>query len=365
MNFKPLRPLFSLVLVVTLLAASANAVTIATVPVGFPGNAPDTAVMDSGTSGYGAVPYIYRMGTYDVTNAQYAEFLNAKASVADPYGLWNSLMTPGVPDPTFGDAEGAIIRTGSGPYSYSVKPGFASKPVVYVSWYDAIRFVNWLQNGQGGGDTESGTYTIINGGSNSGTVVVPDVATRNSWASTNSFHWLLPSENEWYKAAYYNPSSGTYYAYPFQSNSMPAALAPPGNSNSGNFGLAANNYDGNGSLLSDVGAYPNSLSPFGSFDMGGDVFQWNEGIVSPFSRGVRGSFFASSSIYSAATHRDTGGIPTTELSDDGFRVASVGGVPEPVSIVLASLGVVGLLIFSKRLRASVCSFAEHRRASGG
>ena len=66
--------------------------------------------MDSGTSGYGAVPYIYRMGTYDVTNAQYAEFLNAKASVADPYGLWNSLMTPGVPDPTFGDAEGAIIR---------------------------------------------------------------------------------------------------------------------------------------------------------------------------------------------------------------------------------------------------------------
>ena len=113
------------------------------------------------------------------------------------------------------------------------------------------------------------------------------------------------------------------------------------------------------------GAYPNSLSPFGSFDMGGDVFQWNEGIVSPFSRGVRGSFFASSSIYSAATHRDTGGIPTTELSDDGFRVASVGGVPEPVSIVLASLGVVGLLIFSKRLRVGDCSFAEHRGASDG
>ena len=62
------------------------------------------------------------------------------------------------------NSEGAISRSGSGPYSYSVRPGYANKPVVNVSWYDAVRFVNWLQSGEGNGDTESGTYTIANGG---------------------------------------------------------------------------------------------------------------------------------------------------------------------------------------------------------
>jgi sulfatase modifying factor 1 len=148
----------------------------------------------------------------------------------------------------------------------SVRPGYANKPVIYVSRYDAMRFVNWLTNGQGNGDTENGTYLITGGGSDSGTVSVPSAAQRTSWAATNSLHWLLPSENEWYKAAYYNPVAGTYYAYPFQSNSVPAALAPPGNSDSGDFSanLSGNNpaynYDGNGSYVTDVGAYAHSAN---------------------------------------------------------------------------------------------------------
>jgi hypothetical protein len=166
------------------LTSTTRAVVIQTVPVGSPGNAPDSRIMIDGTTGYGAIPYSYRIGTFDIANAQYAEFLNAKASAADPYGLWNSRMDPNAPSP--GTEGGAIYRSGSGPFSYSVKPGYSNKPVIYVSWYDAIRFVNWLQNGQGNGDTETGTYSITNGGNNSGTVVVPDATQRTTWASTNS-----------------------------------------------------------------------------------------------------------------------------------------------------------------------------------
>ena len=100
--------------------------------------------------------YAYSIGKYDVTNAQYAEFLNAKATSSDPYGLWNSYMSS--------DAEGGINRSGSGPYTYTVKPGQGNQPVVDVTWYDAIRFANWLNNGQGNGDTETGTYTITGSG---------------------------------------------------------------------------------------------------------------------------------------------------------------------------------------------------------
>jgi formylglycine-generating enzyme required for sulfatase activity len=315
---------------VFVVVSSARAVTIATVPVGYAGNSPDPA------TGFGAVPYNYSIGTFDITNAQYVEFLNAKASAADPYGLWDMAMDPNNPVLQF--EPGAIYRTGTGPYSYSVKPGFANKPVVNVSWFDAIRFVNWLQNGRGNGDTERGTYIILNGANNSGAVALPDVTVRIFWANTKSFHWLLPSENEWYKAAYYNGPVGSYFSYPFrESDSQPVGVAPPGNTNSGDFtaphgagvDYPAYNYDGNGSHLTDVGAYPNSLSPFGSYDMGGDVSQWNEATLrgggwnnDPFNSGAATALVANSS---------------SESNFFGFRVASVGGIPEPSTALLAAL----------------------------
>jgi formylglycine-generating enzyme required for sulfatase activity len=71
-----------------LIASAASAVTMAWTPIGNPGNRADTAVMGDGTTGYGSVPYAYNIGTYEVTNAQYTEFLNAKAK-SDPLDLWN------------------------------------------------------------------------------------------------------------------------------------------------------------------------------------------------------------------------------------------------------------------------------------
>ncbi len=134
-----------------LLATPAQAVTIPTVLVDNAGNAGE--VQSQGT--FGGINYAYRIGTTEVTNAQYVEFLNAKAA-SDPLGLYETVM--GVTD------RGGISRSGSdGSYTYATRPNMANKPVNYVSWYDAIRFANWLHNGQGSGDTETGAYTLLGG----------------------------------------------------------------------------------------------------------------------------------------------------------------------------------------------------------
>jgi hypothetical protein len=120
------------------LAPAASAVTIAWTPIGNPGNAADT-------TSYGAVGDAYNIGTYEVTNSQYAEFLTAKAA-ADPLGLYNTSM---------GSGFGGITRSGvSGSFTYSAISGRTDMPVNYVSFYDTLRFANWLNNGQGAGSTE-------------------------------------------------------------------------------------------------------------------------------------------------------------------------------------------------------------------
>ena len=113
-----------------------------------PGNSADPA------TGYGAVSQTYRIGKYDVTAAQYCEYLNAVAKT-DTYGLYNPSMAI---DASYGCG---ISRSGNpGSYTYSVTKN-GNFPVNYVSWGDAARFCNWLQNGQpngaeGNGTTETG-----------------------------------------------------------------------------------------------------------------------------------------------------------------------------------------------------------------
>ena len=57
---------------------AASAITIPTVLVGNPGNGNDPLT----GSLYGGVADAYRIGTTEVTNAQYVEFLNAKAATS-------------------------------------------------------------------------------------------------------------------------------------------------------------------------------------------------------------------------------------------------------------------------------------------
>ena len=169
-----------------LVTPASAAVIIDWVPIGNAGNAADTPSTNCFAASCGSVAYDYQISPYEVTNAQYVELLNAKAA-SDPLGLYNPSMGS---DATFG----GITRSGvSGTYTYAVKSGFADKPVTYVSFYDSLRFANWLNNGQGSGDTETGAYTLLGGTAtpSDGTSV-----TRNGGANI-----FLPSDNEWYKAA--------------------------------------------------------------------------------------------------------------------------------------------------------------------
>ena len=306
--------LFSTLLLSLMVASSASAVTMAWTPIGNPGNACDPQVQGC----FGAVGHYYSIGTYEVTNAQYAEFLNAKAA-SDPLALYNNSM---------GSGTGGITRTGvSGSFSYSAIAGRGDMPVTLVSFYDALRFANWMNNGQGTGDTETGAYTLIGGSpepTNGNTV------TRNVEATI-----FLSSEDEWYKAAYYDAGSASYFDYPTGTNTQTVCAPPTATSNRANCNAIALGD------LTIVGGYPGSPSPYGTFDQGGNVQEWNEAIINDFTilRGVRGGRYASSAGSLNGSARSFG-IPTQESDGSGFRLAMI--VPEPGSGLLVIAGLLGL-----------------------
>jgi sulfatase modifying factor 1 len=281
-------------------------VTIDYVTVGNTGNAADP------TTGYGAVGYEYQIGKYEVTNAQYGDFLNAVAHT-DSYGLYNSNM-----------ASSGITRSGtSGSYTYSVTGALANRPVVYVSWFDAARMANWLANGQGDGSTETGSYTL-NG-------VMSGIITAETGAQV-----YIPTENEWYKAAYYNALTQTYSLYPNGQNTITTADA---------------NYNGSIGSSTDVGSYSGDPSPYGTFDQGGNVWEWNDAVIGS-SRGLRGSSWKYGTfgfVFGLASSE--GSLSAPSAADDllGFRLAStseVSPVPEPGS----SIGLMFLLLGAAFLR---------------
>ena len=83
-----------------------------------------------------------------------------------------------------------------------------------------------------------------------------------------------------------------------------------------------------------MGAYTGTMSPYGAFDMGGNVFQWNEVLISGSFRGLRGGSFSDDSNFLQSFAR-TIEDPWRESNNIGFRVAS--NVPEPSTGVLAVL----------------------------
>lgn len=316
----------ALVTAATSLSAAAEYVTV-----GDPGNPNDPVTGNL----YGGVATTYAIGTYEVTINQYAEFLNAVAAT-DTYSLYNSAMASDL-------NSAGISRTNSyGSYTYSVI-GSGARPVTHVSFYDALRYANWL----GTGSTETGAYTLLGG------TPVPsnwETVTRNGGAQV----WI-PSENEWYKAAYYDPSAGgpadDYWLYPMRSDAVPTSNTPGAGTNRGSFDdgdfavTQSGSYDPGQNYLTDAGAYTDSASYYGTFDQGGNVWEWNDTIISS-DRGLRGGAWDLVELNLQASSRYSD-EPTYDDINIGFRVATV---PEPT--VSVSLMLAGGLLLARRKRPS-------------
>lgn len=294
-------------------AAAASAISIPTVPIGNPGNAGDARVMNDGTTGHGSVGYVYNIGTTEVTNTQYAAFLNAVAS-DDTYGLYN----PSMAGPFCGITRGGV----SGAYSYAVTEGREANPVTYVSSWDAARFANWLHNGQptgeqNAGTTEDGAYTLT-----------PDGISENTIARNAGWRWAVTSEDEWYKAAYHQPAGAggsptNYWRFPTSSDSIPT-------SSDANFGGIVGN-------TMPAGSYgPNY---YGVFDIAGNVWEVTDTIARGLYRPMRGGSMFSPGAFAAADDRNTTNA-ANEGADDGFRVVNV---PAPASTALMAFGLIGAL----------------------
>jgi formylglycine-generating enzyme required for sulfatase activity len=283
-------------------------------------------------SGFGSVGYGYAIGKYEVTNAQYTEFLNTVDPIgANPNGIYNSNMGSNVRG---GIAFDPLAANGS---KYSTKANMDNKPVNFVNWYDAARFANWMNNGQGAGDTETGSYTLTG---NTGLPV------RNSGQNI----WL-PSEDEWFKAAYNGPMF-TYSLYPTGSNSGPTVssanltgdIANPGTNVANYFsGADWNGQDGNVTTVGSAGV--GSASYYGTFDQGGNVWEWNEAIISS-SRGLRGGSWGSN-VTDLQSYTRPFSSPANENDFIGFRLASV---PEPSSVLMAGVG--GMALLTRRRRST-------------
>lgn len=283
------------------------------VSIGNPGNLADepytpSLFLPDNSKRAGSVNYHYRMGKYEISRD-----MVAKANLAG--GLDITL------DP--------MDHIDGGPRDHM--------PATGISWLEAARFVNWLNTSTG----HAPAYTF------NGTFIAwwqPDDAgynaanpVRNSLAK-----YVLPSVDEWHKAAYYDPASGVYYDYPTGSDTLPMAVT------SGTAADTAVYQQPNSQGPADI-TMAGGLSPYGTMAQGGNVWEWEETDYDLHGgsdrRGVRGGRWGTSPMFMQATDRSMGGLPSSELPIAGFRVASV---PEPNAMLLGVLASAALLMWHRR-----------------
>ena len=255
------------------------------VTIGHAGNAPDTQVMRDGTTGYGSVAYNYRLSKYEVTNAQWNTFTAVAGAPTGNDGGY------GIPAYYTGDQQ----------------------PTNNVSWYETFQFCNYLTSG----DKSKGAYQFSGNNINPGSFLGIN---RTAAQTTYGTVYFLPTEDEWYKAAYYKPDGSGYSLYANGLDTLPAG--------DNGWNLAGGSY----STPWDVGTGTEEQN--GTFDMMGNLWERNETLMSEIYPGIRGGCFGHYDYDSASTYRPQSS-PDYEGLDTGFRVASV---PEPTTLLLLGFG---------------------------
>lgn len=304
---------------------NANQFQMEFVAIGNPGNSADTT---GSPAPAGSVGYVYGLGKFEVSRDMIEKY-NSGFGNANSLGITLADMT------SFG---------GNVP----------SRPATGVSWNEAARFVNWLNTSTGG----FAAYQFTSGGVNSN--ITPWTASDAlDYDASNPFRskratYVLPSYNEWYKAAFYDPINSRYYDYPTGSDTSPTAIASGTSSGSA---VYAQTFSQGPADINLAGG----LSPFGVMGLGGNIMEWDESSVdlsnsdASIYRGIRGaSWVYFDAAYLSSSIRSSN-EPTSKSFSIGFRVASVapsGGaaVPEPSMMLLGTLIGLGGLIRKSRMK---------------
>jgi len=296
--------------------SGANAFTIDFASVGNAGNANDAgAGGGSYSSSYGGVSYDYRMGVTEV-----------------PQDWITKATASGLANVTAGAWSG-------------------NQPAANMTWYEAATFVNWLNTSTG----HQAAYQLTVG---------PALLT--PWSSDQAWqlngenlyrhkdaYYFLPSDNEWYKAAYHQNDGVTanYWDYATGSNTIPTPIV------SGT-GTGTAVYSGVTVSPADVDNN-GALSPYGTMGQNGNVSEWqesaydgiNDGLpsLSEF-RALRGGSWQNPEESLRASDRNDH-APSDSGYDMGFRVASV--APEPSRVMLMLAGASIMLLRRRRILAGM------------
>jgi formylglycine-generating enzyme required for sulfatase activity len=225
-----------------------------------------------------------------------------------------------------------------------------NQPATNMTWYESAAFVNWLNTSRG----YQAAYNLTFSGSWSMTLW----SSGDAWQAggENLFrhkdaYYFLPSEDEWYKAAYHKNDGVTanYWDYATGSNSIPTAVAS---------GTALGSAVYRGAASSPASVNDNGgLSAYGTRGQNGNVWEWQESAfdglnnVSSETRAIRGGAWTFPEDFMRSSLRDGGG-PTLSNLNIGFRVASVVPIPEPSSAMLM-IGSCLMLITQRRRERSI------------
>ncbi len=234
------------------------------IPIGDPGNALDN------NSGYGAVAHEYAISDTEVTIAQF--LLSPADSGNEDY--WN--------DDFFENSVGL------------------DAPATYVSLFEAMKYCNWLTSGS----TTNGAYLFDGAGSYLST-------DRAAALSTYGIVYALPTENEWYKAAYYK--NGTYSAF---AHGQGLSDSPPVVEVDANYGGTGGTWD------SPWPVKNGTVEQNGTWDMGGNVNEWMEEETGV----VRGGSYFDLNQYAMANFSRTTVNPSSSIGTRtlGFRTVRIG-----------------------------------------
>jgi formylglycine-generating enzyme required for sulfatase activity len=288
--------------------SGANQFSMEFVTIGNPGNAADTS---GAPNPAGAVGYEYGIGKFEVSEDMINKF-NASQSLQITM-----------------DSRGT------------------NKPATSVSWNEAARFVNWLNTSTGGVAAYKFTTTGVN----------DDIEFWQSgdagYDASNPYRnslakYVLPSYNEWYKAAYYDPSNSTYYNYATGSDFAPTQVASGTGADTAVYGAQSGPAD-----VDQAGG----LSPYGVMGLGGNAREWEESSFDlanssvSSSRGSRGGHWGNAVGNLSSTLRRNF-LPSLEDGFNGFRVVTLspggGEVPEPTSMAIFGLGALGFAYRNRR-----------------